>query len=213
MDGPANCCPRNCIFSTLFALRFWSLRPHLLTYRNVTHHFGIGRLYWKRSYDCWCPLTAPSYLENAVCRKSLIFKDFFRSPRLYIFGHCDLVFRSTEMLRTILELEDCAVRVKNIFDALKWFRHTFKVRVERDRQKIVFFFGLLGNMFLVIMTLSLGLQKCCAPFWNWQTILKKKGIWLVPQDGSVILKKCGMPKKFIFSVSSALCFRSLWPCL
>ena len=44
------------------------------------------------------------------------------------------------MLRTILELEDCAVKVKNIFDALKWFRHTFKVRVERDRRKIVFFF-------------------------------------------------------------------------
>ena len=96
--------------------------------------------YTEKSYDCWCPLTAPSYLENAVCRKSLIFKDFFRSPRLYVFGHCDHVFRSTEMLRTILELEDCAVKVKNIFDALKWFRHTFKVRVERDRQKIVFFF-------------------------------------------------------------------------
>ena len=54
-------------------------------------------------------------------------------------------------------------------------------------------------MFLVIVTSFVDLQKYYAPFWNRQTILKKYLRFLVPPEGSVILKKCGMPKKFIFS--------------
>ena len=46
---------------------------------------------------------------------------------------------------------------------------TFKMRYAEK----VHFFGLLGYTFSVIVTLSLGLQKCYAPFWNWQTKLKK----------------------------------------
>ena len=134
-------------FPVSLAIRFRSLWPFLKAYRNVTHHFGIGRPYWKRRGYDWCPKTAPSYLKNAVCRKS----SFFRSPRLYVFGHCDRVFRPTEMLRTILESADQAEQ--NIFYHL-----------------------------------------------------------LSPED-SFTLKNCGMPKKFIFLVSSALRFRSLWPCL
>ena len=46
---------------------------------------------------------------------------------------------------------------------------TFKMRYAEK----VHFFGLLGYTFSVIVTLSLGLQKCYAPFWNWHTKLKK----------------------------------------
>ena len=38
------------------------------------------------------------------------------------------------MLCTILELGDCAAKVRNIFGAHKWFLHTFKVRVKQDRR-------------------------------------------------------------------------------
>ena len=60
------------------------------------------------------------------------------------------------------------------------------------------FFDRLCFTFLVIATSFVDLQKCFAPFWNRQTILKKNLRLLVPPDGSVILKKCGKPKTFIF---------------
>ena len=60
------------------------------------------------------------------------------------------------------------------------------------------FFDHICFMFLVIVTSFVDLQKYYAPFWNRQTILNKQLRQLAPPDGSVILKKCGLPKKFIF---------------
>ena len=63
---------------------------------------------------------------------------------------------------------------------------------------VQFFFHLLDFTFLVVVTSLEDSQKYYAPFWNRQTILKKYLRFLVPPEGSVILKKCGMPKKFNF---------------
>ena len=51
------------------------------------------------------------------------------------------------------------------------------------------FFDHICFMFLVIVTSFVDLQKYYAPFWIWQTILKKYLRWLGPQDGSVTLKR------------------------
>ena len=91
----------------------------------------------------WGPQRPSSHLKNAICRKS----SFFQSPRIYVFGHIDLVFRPTEMLRTILELAD-------------------------QVEKFIF-------------------------------------LWLGSIEGFFTLLKCDMSKKFIFSVSSDIRFRFL----
>ena len=80
----------------------------------VTVSLGLQKCYapfWNRQtkqnkifFITYCPQRTPSHLKIAVCRKS----SFFWSPRLYVFDHCDRVFRPTEMLRTILELADQA---------------------------------------------------------------------------------------------------------
>ena len=60
-----------------------------------------------------------------------------------------------------------------MFGVPRGLLHTFKMRYAEKRH----FFGLLGFTFSVIVTLSLGLQKCYAPFWNQQTKLKKLSIY------------------------------------
>ena len=76
----------------------------------------------------------------------------------------------------------------------------------RFAEKVHIFFYLLGFMFLVIATSLVGLQKWYAPFWNWQTILLKYLLQWMSLEDSVMLKKCGMPKKFLFLSPLALCF-------
>ena len=61
----------------------------------------------KLSFYGWGPHRPPSHFKNAICRKI----SFFQSPRICVFGHIDLVFRPTEMLRTILELADQAEKI------------------------------------------------------------------------------------------------------
>ena len=61
-----------------------------------------------------------------------------------------------------------------MISVLRGLLHTFKMRYAEK----VHFFGLLGYTFSVIVTLSLGLQKCYAPFWNQQTKLKKLSFYV-----------------------------------
>ena len=73
-------------------------------------------------------------------------------------------------------------------------------------RKDPYFFYLLIFMFLVIVTSLVDIQKRYALFWNWQTFLLKYQLQLVPLEDSVMLKKCGMPKKILFLSPLALCF-------
>ena len=49
---------------------------------------------------------------------------FFRSPKQYVFGHYDLVFMPTEMLRTILELADHTEKEGDMIGTPRRLRHT-----------------------------------------------------------------------------------------
>ena len=49
---------------------------------------------------------------------------FFRSPWQYVFGHYDLVFRPTEMSRTILESADHTEKEGDMIGAPRRLRHT-----------------------------------------------------------------------------------------
>ena len=67
----------NLHFSTSFTLRFWSLRPRLLTYRNFTHLFGIDRPSLGNMYNIWCPPMALSYFKNTFFTKYAKKSSFF----------------------------------------------------------------------------------------------------------------------------------------
>ena len=49
-------------------------------------------------------------------------------PYLNVFGHCDLIYWPTEMLRTILESADYTEKEAKIVSAPWRFRHTLKMR-------------------------------------------------------------------------------------
>ena len=62
-------CAKKLRFSTSFALRFWSLQPRLLTYRNFTHLFGIDRPTLGNMFSILCPQMALSYFKNMFFTK------------------------------------------------------------------------------------------------------------------------------------------------
>ena len=71
--------------------------------------------------------------SSPLCQCSYTLK---QPPWLYVFGHCFLTSRLTEMIRTILESTDHAEKVAKTFGAIKWLSHTLKMRFA---EKVLFF--------------------------------------------------------------------------
>ena len=117
------------------------------------------------------------------------------------------------MLRTILESADHAERVGKTVGALRLLRHTLKMRFVWDLLKKLIFSTSLSLRFWSLWPCLLSYRYDTHHFGIGNTMPKKDLLNFMSSDGSVMLKKCGLPKNCIFSTSLALRFWSLWACL